>query len=117
LRASDRRLSETPSHTSSRRFGIQVSRSSKFYREGIIQEGQKKKAPKGYSKSPWSLHIGSFRKVHFINPPEVHGQVVGLVVQGQDKDGNKIPKFPIWVNRKIEYNVIYPIGSRPNYKG
>jgi hypothetical protein len=35
----------------------------------------KKKAPKGKSESPWSLHIRSFWKIHFINPPEVRGQV------------------------------------------
>jgi len=32
-----------------------------------------KKAAKGNSKSPWSLHIGSFWKTHFINPPEAVG--------------------------------------------
>ena len=36
----------------------------------------KGKAPKGISESPWSLHIGTFWKTHFINPPEVQGQVV-----------------------------------------
>jgi len=34
------------------------------------------KAPKGKSESPWSLHNGSFWKIHFINPPEVKGQIV-----------------------------------------
>jgi hypothetical protein len=34
-----------------------------------------RKAPKGNSESPWSLHIGIFWKIHFINPPEVQGQV------------------------------------------
>jgi hypothetical protein len=32
--------------------------------------------PKGYSKSPQSLHIEPFWKILFINPPEVPGQVV-----------------------------------------
>jgi hypothetical protein len=32
-----------------------------------------KKAPKGISESPRSLHIGSFWKIHFINPSEVLG--------------------------------------------
>jgi hypothetical protein len=36
------------------------------------------KAPKGKSESPRSLHIGAFWKTHFINPPEVQGQVVRL---------------------------------------
>jgi hypothetical protein len=34
------------------------------------------KAPKGISESPWSLHMRSFWKTHFINPPEVQRQVV-----------------------------------------
>jgi hypothetical protein len=38
-----------------------------------------KKAPKGKSESPWSLHIRSSWKTHFINPPEVQGQVFGLL--------------------------------------
>jgi hypothetical protein len=42
------------------------------------QEREKRKAPKESSKSPWSLHIRSFWKIHFINPPEVRGQVVRL---------------------------------------
>jgi hypothetical protein len=36
------------------------------------------KAPKGRKNPPWSLHIGIFWKIHFINPPEVRGQVVRL---------------------------------------
>jgi hypothetical protein len=46
--------------------------------QGEDQERQRKKAPKGKSESPWSLHIGSFWKTYFINPPEVRGQVVRL---------------------------------------
>jgi hypothetical protein len=41
-----------------------------------------KKAPKGNSESPWSPHIRSFWKTHFITPPEVHGQVVRLLIYG-----------------------------------
>jgi hypothetical protein len=51
-----------------------------LYKEGIIQGRQRRKAPKGNSESPWSLHMRSFWKTHFINPPEVQGQVVRLVV-------------------------------------
>jgi hypothetical protein len=36
----------------------------------IIQKRAKKKAPKGQPESPWSLHMRSFWKIHFINPPE-----------------------------------------------
>jgi hypothetical protein len=31
---------------------------------------ENKKGSKGKLKSPWSLHIRSFWKIHFINPPE-----------------------------------------------
>jgi hypothetical protein len=37
---------------------------------------EEKKAPKGRSKSPWSLHMRSFWKILFINSPEVQRQVV-----------------------------------------
>ena len=45
-----------------------------------ILERQKGEAPKGKSESVWSLHMGSFRKIHFINPPEVEDQVVDLLI-------------------------------------
>jgi hypothetical protein len=32
-----------------------------------------RKAPKGSYDFPWSLYIGTFRRIHFINPPEVYG--------------------------------------------
>jgi hypothetical protein len=35
-----------------------------------LRKMKTRKAPKGKPESPWSLHIGSFRKIHFINPPE-----------------------------------------------
>ena len=44
--------------------------------ESMIRGRQKERAPKGKSKAPWGLHIRSFWKIHFINPPEVQGQVV-----------------------------------------
>jgi len=40
---------------------------------------EKIKAPKGKSETPWSLHIRTFWETHFINPPEVQGQVFRLV--------------------------------------
>jgi hypothetical protein len=43
-----------------------------------LYTAQKKKPPGGEGKFPWSLHIGAFWKIHFINPPEVQGQVVRL---------------------------------------
>ena len=36
----------------------------------------RRKAPKGKSESPWGLHIRSFWKIHFINPPDEQGQAV-----------------------------------------
>jgi hypothetical protein len=54
----------------------------KNHEAASISEGQRKKAPKGNSECPWSLHIRSFWKTHFINPPEVHGQVVRLLIYG-----------------------------------
>jgi hypothetical protein len=42
----------------------------------------KKKAPKGKSESAWSLHIRSFWKTHFINPPEPRGQDESLSFYG-----------------------------------
>jgi hypothetical protein len=61
---------------------------------------QRKKAPKGKSESPWSLHIRSFWKTHFINPPEVHGQVVRLLIYGKVNCDAKVSKSIIWVNKK-----------------
>jgi hypothetical protein len=40
------------------------------YKIKKIKGGQSRKAPKGRSESPWSLHTRSFWKIHFINPPE-----------------------------------------------
>jgi hypothetical protein len=45
--------------------------------EGFDIWERKQKAPKGSFESPWSLHIRFLWKTHFINPPEVGGQVVG----------------------------------------
>jgi len=67
----------------------------------LLNKFEIKKAPNGKSESTWSLHIGSFWKIHFINPPEVQGQVVGLLIYGLENDDAKISKFPIGVNRKI----------------
>ena len=43
-----------------------------------IREVKSRKPPKGI-ESPWSLHIGTFWKIHSINPPEVRDQVVRLI--------------------------------------
>jgi len=59
------------------------------------------KAPKGRSESPWSLHTRSFWKVQFINPSEVQGQVVRLLIYGKVNCDPKVSKSPIWVNGKI----------------
>jgi hypothetical protein len=37
-----------------------------------------KKGSKGIQESPGAYHMGIFWKIHFINPPEVRGQVVRL---------------------------------------
>jgi hypothetical protein len=61
---------------------------------------------------PWSLHIRSFWKTHFINPPEVHGQVVRLLIYGKVNCDAKVSKLPIWVNMKIaEYVPLYAPGQ------
>ena len=41
-----------------------------FYKKRTVQGSQRRKAPKGNSESPWSLHMRSFWKITFINPPE-----------------------------------------------
>jgi len=69
------------------------------------------KASKGI-QIPWRLHIRSFWKIHFINPPEVQGQVVKLFVYGWKNDDPKISKSPISVNGKIAD--IVPLGNLPN---
>jgi hypothetical protein len=46
--------------------------------------------------SSWSLHIDSFWKIHFINPPEVRGQVLRLLAYGQDVDDTGESKSPMW---------------------
>jgi hypothetical protein len=51
----------------------------RVYKERRNQERKKRKAPRGKSEFPWSLHIRSFWKTHFINPPEVQSQVIELL--------------------------------------
>jgi hypothetical protein len=46
------------------------------FNEKIVQGRRKRKAPKGTSESPWSLHIKSLWKNHFINPPEEQRQII-----------------------------------------
>jgi hypothetical protein len=71
----------------------------------IIKKGQfkerTKKAPKGKSESPWSLHIGSFWKTHFINPPEVRARVVEQLINRWNDEDAKVSKSTILVNGKI----------------
>ncbi len=38
----------------------------------------RKRAKNGYSESPWSLRIGYFWKIHFINPPEAAKREISL---------------------------------------
>jgi hypothetical protein len=65
---------------------------------------ENKKAPKRFS-SPWRFHIGSFWKIHFINPPEEQGQAVDLFSYGKENDDAKVSKSPILVNMKIAESV------------
>jgi hypothetical protein len=74
-----------------------------------------KKAPRGYSKPSWSLHMRSFWKVQFINPSEEGGQVVKLQIHSRVNDDAKVSKSPIWVNRKIAEYV--PRKSGKNIRG
>ena len=50
---------------------------------------------------PRSLHVRSFWKIHFINPPEVQRQVVRLLVYERNIDDAKVSESPSWVDRKI----------------
>jgi len=59
-----------------------------------ILERQKGEAPKGKSESVWSLHMGSFWKIHFINPPEVEDQVVDLLIYEKNSSHGKVSKSP-----------------------
>jgi len=49
---------------------------------------REKKGSKGKLRIPWSLHMRSFWKIHFINPPEEQGKL--LLIQ---KDGLRWLKF------------------------
>jgi len=56
--------------------------------------------------------MGIFWIIHFINPPQVQGQVVGLLIYWQENDDAKVSKPLIWVNRKIAgYVPLYAIGQ------
>ena len=61
---------------------------------------ENKKAPR-VIQNPQSLHFGSFWKTHFINPPNVKGQVITLLDQRRDVDGAKLSKPLISVNNKL----------------
>jgi hypothetical protein len=50
--------------------------------------------------------MGTFWKIHVINPPEVQGQVVSyLLIYGRDKDDSKVSKTSIFGNNKIAVSV------------
>jgi hypothetical protein len=68
----------------------------------ISTNAAEKKAPKGKSETPWSLHIRSFWKITFINPPECEAscQAVKLQIYRRFNDDAKVSKFAICVNRK-----------------
>jgi hypothetical protein len=48
-------------------FSYRIFNELKYF---FLSGAQDKKGPKGISKSPWSLHIGSFWKIHFITTPK-----------------------------------------------
>jgi len=49
---------------------------SSNYCFGSLFSGYKIKGSNGKTIALWSLHIGSFWKTHFVNPPKVGGQSV-----------------------------------------
>jgi hypothetical protein len=53
-----------------------IGKINRYLKERTNSGRQRKKAPKGKSESLWSLHMRSFWKITFINPPEIHRQVV-----------------------------------------
>jgi len=63
-----------------------------------------------------SLHIRSFWKIHFINPPEVQGQIVRAFFYGQDNDDANLPKIQIRVNMKIAGIVPFYLAKIPLVK-
>jgi len=74
----------------------------------ISTNAAEKKAPKGSFKSPWSLHIRSFWKTLFINPPEVQRHVVRLLIYERNIDDDKVSKSYNSVNGKVaEYVPLY----------
>jgi hypothetical protein len=83
----------------------------------ISTNAAEKKAPKGSFKSPWSLHIRSFWKTLFINPPEVQRHVVRLLIYERNIDDDKVSKSSISVNGKVaEYTPISATGRNSRYK-
>jgi hypothetical protein len=68
----------------------------------MLFSGYERKGSKGKSESPWSLHMGIFWEIHFINPPEVHGQFVRAFFYRKDNDDATVPKSLVLVNSKID---------------
>ncbi len=68
-----------------------------------------------------NVQIGSGLILDFttnsINPPEVQGQVVRLLIYGKVNCDAKVSKSPIWVNNKIAEIVIYQNRARAHSKG
>jgi hypothetical protein len=55
----------------------------RFFEKRSIYQGQNQKRPQRDTKIPFGAYrMGIFRKIHFINPPEVQGQVVSLLIYG-----------------------------------
>jgi hypothetical protein len=68
---------------------------------GQFYQKQRKKAPKGRSRSLWSLHIRSFWKNHFISPPEVKGKSFGNSFTGRTITMPRYQNFPFGSTGKI----------------
>jgi hypothetical protein len=58
-------------------------------RERAIPKEQRKKAPKGNSKSPWSLQIGIFKILLSMVSP--HGIIFSCNTNQQKSRGNQLP--------------------------
>ena len=82
------------------RFAQSIETNSRITKKGRFDNSKKERLP-WRRKIHRSLHIGSFWKIHFINPPEVQGEVVMLHIHGKYNDDAKVSKSSIWVNRKI----------------
>jgi len=62
-------------------------------------------APKGNSESPWSLNIGSFWKINFINPPEVHGRWLACSSMGRTTTMPRYQNPPLGSTTKLKNKI------------